>query len=275
MPFSARTGFFSQAEAGPTLWTPADITTQVWVDAAADQLTLSGTDVSNWNNKANGTSTVDFSNAIGSEQPTWDSANVGVYFDGVDDYLQADSRFSFSGNPDFITVAVVTVDAYSSYFSGVADKFYQLGGNPGGGTNGVISIAAGSGSVGWNYRHNNGFDSYGGGVLDAMKLTSWQRASGTNYGAGDRMFLDGTERTGSGGNTNAPNIAQNYSYLGGGPGGNIGQFMYANCWIHELVCIEDNTTTNRQLLEGYMAWRWGLEANLPVSHPYKSEGPTV
>jgi hypothetical protein len=30
---------------------------------------------------------------------------------------------------------------------------------------------------------------------------------------------------------------------------------------------------NRQLIEGYLAWKWGLEANLPVSHPYKNAAP--
>jgi hypothetical protein len=33
------------------------------------------------------------------------------------------------------------------------------------------------------------------------------------------------------------------------------------------------TTTNRQLMEGYLAWKWGLQANLPSGHPYKSAAP--
>ena len=31
---------------------------------------------------------------------------------------------------------------------------------------------------------------------------------------------------------------------------------------------------DRQQLEGYLAWKWGLEANLPVDHPYKNAAPT-
>jgi hypothetical protein len=30
---------------------------------------------------------------------------------------------------------------------------------------------------------------------------------------------------------------------------------------------------NRQKLEGYLAHKWGLGANLPVDHPYKTVGP--
>ena len=26
--------------------------------------------------------------------------------------------------------------------------------------------------------------------------------------------------------------------------------------------------------EGYLAWKWGLEGNLPSDHPYKNSAPT-
>lgn len=31
--------------------------------------------------------------------------------------------------------------------------------------------------------------------------------------------------------------------------------------------------TTRQKIEGYLAWQWGLEGNLPADHPYKSAAP--
>ena len=33
------------------------------------------------------------------------------------------------------------------------------------------------------------------------------------------------------------------------------------------------TDTERQLVEGYLAWKWGLQAPLSVGHPYKSSAP--
>lgn len=33
--------------------------------------------------------------------------------------------------------------------------------------------------------------------------------------------------------------------------------------------------TTRQKIEGYLAWQWGLEGDLPIDHPYKSAAPTV
>jgi hypothetical protein len=45
--------------------------------------------------------------------------------------------------------------------------------------------------------------------------------------------------------------------------------------IAEIVIFNSSLgTTDRQKMEGYLAWKWGLEANLPVGHPYKSAAPT-
>jgi hypothetical protein len=35
------------------------------------------------------------------------------------------------------------------------------------------------------------------------------------------------------------------------------------------------TTTQRQQIEGYLAWKWGLQSTLPVSHPYYLAAPTT
>ena len=30
-----------------------------------------------------------------------------------------------------------------------------------------------------------------------------------------------------------------------------------------------------QLMEGYLAWKWGVQGSLPANHPYKSAAPTI
>jgi len=46
--------------------------------------------------------------------------------------------------------------------------------------------------------------------------------------------------------------------------------------IAEIVTTDTLLSTNdRQRLEGYLAWKWGLVASLPVGHPYKNSPPTV
>lgn len=36
---------------------------------------------------------------------------------------------------------------------------------------------------------------------------------------------------------------------------------------------ESITTANRQLMEGYLAWKWGIQSVLPANHPYKNNQP--
>jgi autotransporter-associated beta strand protein len=41
----------------------------------------------------------------------------------------------------------------------------------------------------------------------------------------------------------------------------------------EFVVTNSSDTSERQLLEGYMAWKWGTQALLPSNHPYKNAPP--
>jgi hypothetical protein len=47
--------------------------------------------------------------------------------------------------------------------------------------------------------------------------------------------------------------------------------------IGELICVAQSsgsyTSSDREKLEGYLAWKWGLEANLPNGHPYENAAP--
>ena len=43
--------------------------------------------------------------------------------------------------------------------------------------------------------------------------------------------------------------------------------------IGEVIIIEDVSDTSRQIFEGYLAWKWGLQDNLPEDHPYERRPP--
>ena len=61
----------------------------------------------------------------------------------------------------------------------------------------------------------------------------------------------------------------------------IGRFVSSSSGNHDLIgdfgeiILMDSvpSTETRQKLEGYLAWKWGLEANLPAGHPYKNTSP--
>jgi hypothetical protein len=46
------------------------------------------------------------------------------------------------------------------------------------------------------------------------------------------------------------------------------------CVVNEFVSFTSAlTTTQRQQVEGYLAWKWGLQASLPSNHPYFNAKP--
>lgn len=54
-------------------------------------------------------------------------------------------------------------------------------------------------------------------------------------------------------------------------GGNFNEDQALNGFIAELIAF--TSTTNQEIIEGYLAWKWGLVANLPAGHPYKNSRP--
>jgi len=49
-----------------------------------------------------------------------------------------------------------------------------------------------------------------------------------------------------------------------------------NSYIGEVIYYQAVlTTTQRELIEGYLAWKWGLQASLPAGHPYLSVAPFI
>jgi hypothetical protein len=55
-----------------------------------------------------------------------------------------------------------------------------------------------------------------------------------------------------------------------------GATEYWNGTIGEIIVYADSLTlTQRQQVEGYLADKWGLRANLPASHPYKTVPPAM
>jgi hypothetical protein len=59
------------------------------------------------------------------------------------------------------------------------------------------------------------------------------------------------------------------TFIGGGGRGTMAGT------ISEVVIYNTGlTTTQRQRVEGYLAWKWGLQASLPAGHPFKTAAPT-
>ena len=52
--------------------------------------------------------------------------------------------------------------------------------------------------------------------------------------------------------------------------------IFLNGYVGEIIVyINSLATLQRQQVEGYLAWKWGLQANLPANHPYKNSAPNI
>lgn len=54
----------------------------------------------------------------------------------------------------------------------------------------------------------------------------------------------------------------------------VSQFSFRGQIAELIISQSVLSTANRERLEGYLAHKWGLTANLPSNHPYKTVGPT-
>jgi hypothetical protein len=94
------------------------------------------------------------------------------------------------------------------------------------------------------------------------------RPSGANFGSPYRV--NGTVRsTLTSVNTPTDGTTTNPLWINGNSSGGS-----STAEVAEILFYSDTlTTANCESLEGYLAWKWGLTANLPENHPYKNYPP--
>jgi hypothetical protein len=112
---------------------------------------------------------------------------------------------------------------------------------------------------------------------------SWNPATSPITGAGKRIYGFTTGPTnqiiyenGTAKSTLAPipaGVVSGIVALGNRFGANS---FGMNGKMSEFVFVSGTlSTADRQKVEGYLAWKWGTQADLPVGHPYKNSPPTV
>jgi len=83
-----------------------------------------------------------------------------------------------------------------------------------------------------------------------------------------RMYINGTVQSAT--TSTAANLSSSITCLGS----EVGQFGAWSGRIYEVVVGKGTLDDNqRQKIEGYLAHRYALTANLPSDHPYKSAAP--
>jgi hypothetical protein len=105
-------------------------------------------------------------------------------------------------------------------------------------------------------------------LLDNSSTTNFNIVVVTIQSGSQVIFRDGTQQSATSealSSTTTPSLR--IGSLSGTSefyGGSIGEIMVFNSFL---------TTTQRQQLEGYLAWKWGRVSALPANHPFKTVRP--
>lgn len=246
------------------LWSPANTTTALWLDAAdASAITASGGFVSQWKDKSGNGRNV--AQATGSAQPAFMAANLNgrgvLTFDGGDS-LATSENFPLTGNP-----------AFSVFY--VAKKTAATNGMTFGWGNSQTALAAcgyyeDATVSAFSYAGANNYNTTAS-TNDLWHIAAFTKSPGainTSSGA----YRNGIDISTSGHSTTTPNISAAPFTVGQWANFTTARFIGSMAEI--IITASSESMLNRQRIEGYLAHKWGLTANLPSDHPYKTVGPT-
>ncbi len=247
------------------LWTPAALAPLAWYDAAdSATITAASGKVAQWSDKTGkGNNLIQATSAA---QPTTGTSTINgvnaIAFDGVANILNTSSNpFGATINNAMVmlvmnigTIANGTMFTLSG--SGTAANRWQAISPFGNGS--IIFDCGGtsapnriSGASGWTANQNKLVDFYGSTTDNVQQV--WVNGS---------LFL--SDATG-----HAVSTVSGFSFGGLGT-------SYDNCSLGEVVILNSTVSaSNRQKMEGYLAHKWGMAADLPSDHPSKSAPPVA
>jgi prepilin-type N-terminal cleavage/methylation domain-containing protein len=237
-------------------WTPAQISTELWLDAAdISTVVLNGEKVSEWRDKSGNDRHA--TQAITAKQPILVESSVNgkstITFDNVNNGQGLLTAYTQSENNNYmIYFAGGNFTSSSNRLINSATK------------NALISVTRSSETV------------YVGSFL----------VQGSPYGANNTTNIGGLVAPSSGSLKFFGNGTQIENRVVAGTSfGRIGFGSHGvvvgtgtepgNGRLCEVIIVLQSTDEIRQQIEGYLAHKWGMTSNLPSDHPYKNTPPTA
>ena len=230
-----------------TAWAPTDLgaSLAMWYDASdASSITHSSGAVSQWNDKSGNARHLAESN--NTYKPTY-TANILNGYGGINFYLNK-GLFS-TANPVVGYVATI-IKAQNTTWNN-----YHV----------MLESRTNATRIGGLWA--NGSNTFWSDVFPSL---AWQD--------GTSMSVSGAFST-----INTPHIIEYTPSAGRGnpmSGVTVGNYDQQNSGgsgiQYEIIALSAAPSqADRERIEGYLAWKWGLQANLPAGHTYKSAAPTI
>lgn len=242
-------------------WTPADIDTALWLDAAdASTITESGGAVSQWDDKSGNNYHV--SQATAADQPTvsTDAGNASILFDGTSDYLRHNVSGTITYPSSVFIVCRNTNTANAGHIFSVndssqSDRYFTLTQRNSSGQKLFYSIRVALNTP----------------VILAASSFNTEIIGAVSNASNDHELFSNGASVGTDTNTW---LVPNYNNITVGRLRYQASAQYFVGHVHEIIWIRQSLDlTTRQKIEGYLAHRWGFTANLPSDHPYKTAVP--
>jgi hypothetical protein len=234
-----------------------------WFDASAyGTITQAASAVSAWRSRVGNISLVQ---ATGGQQPIYSPTGrnnrPSISFDGIDDGLAGALPASFPSGSQAYTAIMVA-------YKGATDAGNYLNvfqyGTPGA-TGQVRALGSHNDNM-YAFYYSSDQDS---GVVwsNTDKIATVELSAGS--GPTSALSVDGAAPNLFSAATNITPSASTL-YAGRGPSGD-----YLTCQIQELVFLNKVFASpfERARAQGRAAWKWGLQGNLPASHPFKNWPP--
>ncbi|MCA3450479.1 MAG: hypothetical protein INF92_08940 [Rhodobacter sp.] len=258
---------YAEAQLQRRLWTPDRLRPALWLDAADRSTITIATGVSEWRDKSGNNRHL--SQTTPTQQPalTLNAQNglPALTFDGSNDFM-SNASVGAAG------LDVVQIISVFRMITGGANEDVPMGV----GQTGFLS------AIRTFYRENNGttvgFASWGndvassaysydiGGNFHVFEAWNTQRATPNQI----RIGRNGSITTYSVGSVNL--TADGFS-VGSLRGSAVANY-YSNIAVGEiLVAYSEWSQRNRQLVEGYLGWKWGI--TLDASHPFVNRPPLI
>jgi hypothetical protein len=253
-----------------TLWTLANLTDgslDLWFDANnAGSLSLSGSNVNSWTDLAN--SVVMTSTGT---TPTYSASLLnglpGIVFpsSGGGGFKNTSTAHgNFSGSLSVFAVLTITT-------AGHGEPVFSMN-TPGNGLAFQFAGTASPQAIQINQYGGPGSNSTQTLAVNTPAIAEWVAPgiSGGNWGP-VQPYINGT----AGGVISALSTSGITTQSGVEIGTNVYTDQFTGNMHEQVILNTQASTTSRQLIEGYLAWKWGLQAQLPGDHPYAFAAPAA
>jgi hypothetical protein len=247
------------------LWTPAQISTALWLDAAdSSTITLTDGKVSEWRDKSG------LARHAAQSSSTLRPAVLSEDMNGKDCLNFASNALDAPGvviNSNFTAFFVGTVNSNTSSFGRALSLRNSAQAQDFSNTSSIVALYRPSS----NQEVGIQFNSVDRGLRSVTYGAAFQTASVIDTSQ-ITLYKDGT---GAAPSTVTHALNTTAGLRIGNSNWSTSRTEYWNGKICEIVFLIDTSNTNRQLVEGYLAHKWGIAGSLPSGHPYKDSAPAL